>query len=211
MVDLALQMLARWRPGERILVHQEMMKLTLNVVVRTLFGKDVVGVEHLGEIIHEMFTLFLRPDALLLPRDWPGLTFHRLLNMAEQLNAAMREIIERKKAAGASGNDVVSMLLNARDAVAEGGNIHVTAGEEQDCVVIRVRDDGKGITADMIGRIFEPLVTTKRGQGGTGLGLAISRRIIDATDGEIDVASTPGQGAEFSIKLPRVERPVMSR
>ena len=59
MVDLALQMLARWRPGERILVHQEMMQLTLNVVTHTLFGKDVVGVEHLGEIIHEMLTLFL--------------------------------------------------------------------------------------------------------------------------------------------------------
>jgi two-component system, NtrC family, sensor kinase len=100
---------------------------------------------------------------------------------------------------------LTNILLNARDAVAEGGNIHVTAGEENDCVVIRVRDDGKGITADMIGRIFEPLVTTKRGQGGTGLGLAISRRIIDAADGEIDVASTPGAGAEFSIKLPRVD------
>jgi len=115
MVDLALQMLARWRPGERILVHQEMMQLTLNVVTRTLFGKDVVGVEHLGEIIHEMLTLFLRPEVIFLPRDWPGLTFHRLLNMGEQLNAAMREIIERKKTAGASGNDVVSMLLKARD------------------------------------------------------------------------------------------------
>ncbi|MGZ5473851.1 MAG: ATP-binding protein [Thermoanaerobaculia bacterium] len=105
---------------------------------------------------------------------------------------------------------LTNILLNARDAVDEGGNIWVTAGEEDDCVVIRVRDDGKGIPADMLGRIFEPLVTTKRGQGGTGLGLAISRRIIDATSGEIDVASTPGQGAEFSIKLPRAERPVGS-
>jgi signal transduction histidine kinase len=105
---------------------------------------------------------------------------------------------------------LTNILLNARDAVADGGNIWVTVGEENDFVVIRVRDDGKGISADMIGRIFEPLVTTKRGQGGTGLGLAISRRIIDATDGEIDVSSTPGHGAEFSIKLPRVERAVVS-
>jgi len=116
MVDLTLQMLARWRPGERILVHQEMMQLTLNVVTHTLFGKDVVGVEHLGEIIHEMLALFFSPDMILFPRDWPGLTFHRILNMAQSLNAAMREIVERKKTAGASGNDVVSMLLNARDA-----------------------------------------------------------------------------------------------
>jgi signal transduction histidine kinase len=105
---------------------------------------------------------------------------------------------------------LTNILLNARDAVAEGGNIWVSVAEEQDRVVIRVKDDGKGISADMIGRIFEPLVTTKRGQGGTGLGLAISRRIIHASNGEIDVASTPGSGAEFSITLPRVERLVGS-
>ena len=101
---------------------------------------------------------------------------------------------------------LTNVLLNARDAVEEGGNIWVTVAEEQDSVVIRVRDDGKGIPADMLGRIFEPLVTTKRGQGGTGLGLAISRRIIHATDGEIEVSSAPGNGAEFSIKLPRVDK-----
>jgi signal transduction histidine kinase len=105
---------------------------------------------------------------------------------------------------------LTNILLNARDAVAEGGNIWITVAEEQENVVIRVKDDGKGISADMIGRIFDPLVTTKRGQGGTGLGLAISRRIIDAADGEITVNSTPGNGAEFSITLPRVERAVGS-
>ncbi|PYQ25521.1 MAG: hypothetical protein DMF56_27300 [Acidobacteria bacterium] len=97
---------------------------------------------------------------------------------------------------------VTNILLNARDAVAEGGNIWISV-EEDERVVIRIRDDGKGIPAEMLGRIFEPLVTTKRGQGGTGLGLAISRRIITASDGDITVQSTPGQGAEFSIVLPR--------
>jgi len=99
---------------------------------------------------------------------------------------------------------LTNVLLNARDAVADGGNIWISAREEHDQAVIRVRDDGKGIAPDMLGRIFEPLVTTKRGQGGTGLGLAISRRIMHASDGDITVASTPGHGAEFSITLPRV-------
>ncbi|HJQ40697.1 MAG TPA: ATP-binding protein, partial [Thermoanaerobaculia bacterium] len=97
---------------------------------------------------------------------------------------------------------LTNILLNARDAVAEGGNIWISVADEDERVVIRIRDDGKGIPADMIGRIFEPLVTTKRGQGGTGLGLAISRRIITASDGDITVQSTPGSGAEFSISLP---------
>jgi signal transduction histidine kinase len=97
---------------------------------------------------------------------------------------------------------LTNVLLNARDAVAEDGNINISAGDNGAAVSIRIRDDGKGIPADIIGRIFEPLVTTKRGQGGTGLGLAITRRILHASDGEITVASTPGHGAEFTISLP---------
>jgi len=90
-----------------------------------------------------------------------------------------------------------------RDAVTDGGNIWISAREEDERVVIRIRDDGKGIPPEVLARLFEPLVTTKHGQGGTGLGLAISRRIITASDGDITVESTPGRGAEFSIALPR--------
>jgi len=97
---------------------------------------------------------------------------------------------------------LTNILLNARDAVSDGGNIWITAEECGPNVVIRIKDDGKGIAPDMIGRIFEPLVTTKRGQGGTGLGLAITRRILHASDGEVTVESTPGHGAEFTITLP---------
>jgi hypothetical protein len=97
---------------------------------------------------------------------------------------------------------LTNLLLNARDAVAPGGNVWISVSEEKGTVVIRVKDDGKGIPADIISRLFEPLVTTKRGQGGTGLGLAISRRIVNSCDGEISVESRPGQGAEFSIRLP---------
>jgi two-component system NtrC family sensor kinase len=105
---------------------------------------------------------------------------------------------------------LTNVLLNARDAVGEGGNIWISVTDEGERAVIRVRDDGKGITADIIDKIFDPLVTTKRGQGGTGLGLAISRRLVHACDGDITVASTPGSGAEFSIVLLRSEKAVGS-
>jgi two-component system NtrC family sensor kinase len=98
---------------------------------------------------------------------------------------------------------LTNVLLNARDAVADGGNIWINAEENGPNVIIKIKDDGKGIAPEMIGRIFEPLVTTKRGQGGTGLGLAITRRIVHASDGEVTVESTPGNGAEFTITLPR--------
>ncbi len=98
---------------------------------------------------------------------------------------------------------LTNVLLNARDAVGEGGNIWIAADGNEESVNIRVKDDGHGIAPDLLGKIFEPLVTTKRGQGGTGLGLAITRRILHASDGEISVQSTPGKGAEFTISLPR--------
>src|SRR5438132_7967557 len=98
---------------------------------------------------------------------------------------------------------LTNVLLNARDAVRERGHIWIDVQENGESVNIRVKDDGKGIPPELLGRIFEPLVTTKRGQGGTGLGLAIARRILHASDGEITVESTPGNGAEFTISLPR--------
>src|SRR5438552_3075460 len=98
---------------------------------------------------------------------------------------------------------LTNVLLNARDAVGDHGNIWIEAEENGERVSIRVKDDGTGIPPELLGRIFEPLVTTKRGQGGTGLGLAITRRILHASDGDISVESTPGNGAEFTISLPR--------
>lgn len=98
---------------------------------------------------------------------------------------------------------LTNILINARDAAPQGGNIWIDAAEESDRIVMRIRDDGSGIPASVQDRLFEPLVTTKRGQGGSGLGLAISRRIVNASDGEISAATIPGGGAEFSVSLPR--------
>jgi len=98
---------------------------------------------------------------------------------------------------------LTNILLNARDAVSDDGNVWMAAEENGSNISIRIKDDGKGIPADIIDRIFEPLVTTKRGQGGTGLGLAITRRILHASDGEVTVESKPAAGAEFTITLPR--------
>src|SRR5437763_4354849 len=97
---------------------------------------------------------------------------------------------------------LTNVLLNARDAVGEHGNIWIAVEENDGQVRIKIKDDGKGIPAELQGRIFEPLVTTKRGQGGTGLGLAITRRILHASNGEIFVESVAGAGAEFVVTLP---------
>jgi len=99
---------------------------------------------------------------------------------------------------------LTNVLLNARDAVQPGGNIWISAdAAESGRAVIRIRDDGKGVPRELLNRIFEPLVTTKRGQGGTGLGLSIAQRILGAWDGTISVDSEPGRGATFTISLPQ--------
>jgi signal transduction histidine kinase len=74
---------------------------------------------------------------------------------------------------------------------------------EQRWVVIRIADNGSGLTAELQPRIFDPFFTTKPPGKGTGLGLAISYRIVvDKHGGQLKCDSVSGQGTEFVIKLP---------
>jgi signal transduction histidine kinase len=65
---------------------------------------------------------------------------------------------------------------------------------------VQIRDEGDGITPDLLDRVFDPFVTTKA--GGLGLGLAISHRIVEEHQGAITVTSQPGKGTVFSCFLP---------
>jgi len=68
--------------------------------------------------------------------------------------------------------------------------------------VVRVKDSGSGIPADVLPRIFDPFFTTKEDQNRTGLGLAVAASIIEQHTGEITVRSEPGAGTEFRVALP---------
>jgi signal transduction histidine kinase len=105
---------------------------------------------------------------------------------------------------------LVNVLANARHASAErqGGDaadpaIRVTTARlGADRVALTVRDAGPGIAPGDLPRVFDPFFTTRR--TGTGLGLAISRNIVEGLGGGITVASTPGEGTEVRIELPRL-------
>ena len=71
-------------------------------------------------------------------------------------------------------------------------------------VVVKIKDNGRGVTADVRGRIFEPLYTTKEIGSGTGMGLALCHRILEAHGGTIELESRPGEGAAFAIRMPCV-------
>ena len=74
-----------------------------------------------------------------------------------------------------------------------------TAGRK---LVVEVEDDGPGIPAENLGRVFDLFFTTKRSGKGSGIGLAVCRKIVEAHGGSIAAASGPGKGAVFTIILP---------
>ncbi|MCK5873987.1 MAG: PAS domain-containing protein [Alcanivoracaceae bacterium] len=96
----------------------------------------------------------------------------------------------------------LNLIVNASQAMPEGGDINIHTLCDQDQCIIRVEDTGLGISEEVQENIFEPFFTTKAVGEGTGLGLAISQDIIRRHGGEISVQSQPGQGTTFTISLP---------
>jgi C4-dicarboxylate-specific signal transduction histidine kinase len=98
---------------------------------------------------------------------------------------------------------LVNLLINARDATADGDFICLAGGVENGAPWLSVRDAGRGMAPEVLGHVFDPFFTTKA--SGRGLGLAICQRIIEEAGGRIEVCSEPGQGSEFRIWLKPVE------
>jgi signal transduction histidine kinase len=96
----------------------------------------------------------------------------------------------------------INLMLNAIDVLAPGGNLWLGLACSGGEVRVDIRDDGPGIAPEVLARLFEPFVTTKEAGRGTGLGLAISRAIVGRHGGRIDVATGPGQGTAFTVRLP---------
>jgi signal transduction histidine kinase len=109
---------------------------------------------------------------------------------------------------------VTNLLTNAFEAMGGKGTITITATQlaaEEEVAVgsdvsavpmiqIEVVDDGPGVPADVMDKIFSPFFTTK--PRGSGLGLAIVRKIVDAHDGRIDVSAPAAGGTRFRVTLP---------
>ncbi len=99
---------------------------------------------------------------------------------------------------------LLNLLLNAQQAMPGGGEVTIQAMlEEQDgsrLVVLSVIDTGKGISPEVVARVFRPFFSTR--PSGTGLGLPTTRKIIEAHGGTIDVQSEVGHGTKFTMRLP---------
>ena len=94
----------------------------------------------------------------------------------------------------------INLLLNAVQAMPDGGKLYVKAHREEDSHVIMIGDTGVGIPEEDVENLFKPLFTTKA--KGTGLGLAVCKKIVDAHNGSIEVESKVGKGTIFTVTLP---------
>ncbi|MBJ6727432.1 sensor histidine kinase [Geomesophilobacter sediminis] len=101
---------------------------------------------------------------------------------------------------------LINLIMNARDAMPDGGDLQLKGRREGDEVLLEVIDSGAGISAEKLPLVFDPFFTTKEPGKGTGLGLAIAARIADSCGGRITVESQVGKGSRFVVRLPASSR-----
>ena len=177
--------------------------------IAPLFDDTLHGIEQISELVLNLRN-FSRLDRARVDR----------INLNEALDSALtigRNLIKHKadvisdygelplvECAASQINQVfLNILTNAAQAISDYGQIVITTCESADgSVEIRIRDNGCGMPETVRARIFDPFFTTKPVGEGTGLGLSICYQIIEQHRGSIDVASVPGEGTEFIIRLP---------
>jgi two-component system, cell cycle sensor histidine kinase and response regulator CckA len=154
-------------------------------------------------------------------------TLDRVLGAGIVVQTALQDETWEVRADAAQMEQVLmSLAVNAREAMTDGGRLSIAtenrpaaqrgqapccwdAGREH--VALRVRDTGRGMNAETLGRIFEPFFTTKKAGGSAGMGLATSYGIVQRCGGCIEVDSAPGRGTEVRILLPRfAEQPLVN-
>lgn len=142
--------------------------------------------------------------------DVSEITKPRWKDRAEASNVQISLDLQSRSKAKVLGDEselrevLVNMVLNAVDAMPNGGQLTLAAEDIGDSVVISVGDTGTGMAPEVKSRIFDPFFTTK-GTAGMGLGLAVSFGIIRRHEGSVDVESEVGVGTKFRIVLPKAK------
>jgi len=181
---------------EALAEGRELVEESLDGVDRvSAIVRDVRGFAHQGTGLREMVSL-------------PELLDSVLRVAAPQLRERGRverryDPVPRVRGAPPELQQVfLNLVVNAAQAIEDGGRITVTTRRDGDDAVVGVEDDGPGIPEDVIERIFDPFFTTKPVGEGCGLGLAISYQIVHKHGGDLSVRSRPGVGTCFEVRLP---------
>lgn len=108
-------MLGRWRPGQTLDAHREMMDLTVRISARTLLGLDIDADQEIVRAGAESLRMVLSPWVLLAPWDLPGFPYRRFVEAVRAFNTRLKEIIEARRRAPSGSLDVLTQLIEARD------------------------------------------------------------------------------------------------
>jgi PAS domain S-box-containing protein len=186
-------------------------KENLEAILRDVGGllkESVEGLERTKEIVRDLKT-FARLDESERKEanvnDGIETTLKIIGNEMKyhcQLHKKLGEIPSISCYPGQLNQVILNLLLNASQAISDHGNITIETEATPTHIIIRVSDDGKGISEEHLPKIFTPFFTTKPPGKGTGLGLSISYGIIQKHNGTIDVKSEEGKGTIFTIQLP---------
>ena len=105
---------------------------------------------------------------------------------------------------------VLNLILNARDAMKDGGHIMIDASAthllDQETLSLWISDTGKGIEPHLLEKVFEPYFTTKPVGEGSGLGLSMARGFMEQSNGRLDLVSTVGEGTRVGLHFPSLHR-----
>ena len=145
-------------------------------------------------------------------RDTLGLMEPQLRSGRVEVEAELDETLPVVRGdAGKLQQVFLNLLVNARDAMPQGGQLTIRTRHHNSRVQVEISDTGVGIPAENLGKIYDPFFTTKATGRGTGLGLAVSYGIIQEHSGSIHCSSRPGQGTSFLIEFPLAAIPAGAR
>ncbi len=198
-------------PINAIVVHLELMRNKLG-------GPDAPALRHLDVIESEIQRLdrvvqtlidFSRPMELKLEDEdlrqvTSGVLMLASVELASQ-DVQLETVLPSRAVVVKVDADmlrqaILNIVLNGTQAMPNGGTLRVTVKEESRYAVLTIADDGEGIAAEVLPRIFDLYFTTKK--DGSGIGLAMCYRIVQLHSGVIEVESEPGRGTIFTMRLP---------
>jgi signal transduction histidine kinase len=183
----------------------------LNDKTRERVGVIRAQIERVGDIVRKMMSVTRRPRihpeavalgplVMDLQRLWsPTLTSHGVTFQLEAPEPCVLHVDRRQME-----QLFINMVNNSVDAMPEGGHLklEVKADPEGGKWQVSLADDGVGIPAEVLPKVFKPMFTTKPDGKGTGLGLAICREIVRAHGGELHIESEEGKGTTMRFPLP---------
>ncbi|MGA9347446.1 MAG: response regulator [Anaerolineae bacterium] len=175
---------------EKIRKHLKIMEkeiATSNKIINDLLGfardkKPTLQKTEINTVVQDALSRTTVPDAVAV-----------ITELGEDLPPLMADSDQ-------IGQVFINLILNAAQAMSDGGRLEITTRAEDGFIVTEFKDTGCGIPEENLGRLFEPLFTTKA--KGIGLGLAVSKQLVEAHEGTIEVESQVGKGTTFRVRLP---------